>query len=414
MRAHIIGVGAVGTLVAAQIRSVLVAPRTRGLREMIPPASLTLHLRERPFARQPLIAPGRRVVVERDGALTVHDGFNVELMTAAGAPRALLPDQSGELHEAPAASEPIDSIIVATKADATYAALSHLVERITPETTVVLLQNGMGVLDMLCERLFYNPDTRPHMVLASTTHGCYTKRPLHTVHAGFGSVHFGVVPNARNSAVHDARSVAAIPDTPELRTLRWTLAMLLSLPLDVHWERIREFQLRALRKLIINACVNPATALVDCKNGELYGAAPATELFRLVCTEASQVLEAHARDAKASDSSSPDASRLASLPLADLLTQTDSDGMPLLDASLRPASMQREVERVVRTTAGNWSSMHQDIRTGRVSTEIDYINGYLSDLGRTYGIPTPANDMLTHLVKLKSRRVTGSWSDGHM
>ncbi|WFD34497.1 hypothetical protein MCUN1_001338 [Malassezia cuniculi] len=414
MHAHVIGVGAVGTLIASHMRRVLAAPRTRGLRELIPESTLTLHLRERPFAKQPLAAPGRRLIVERDGALSVQDGFRIELMTAAGAPRALQPDSRGELHDVAAPAEPIDSIIVATKADATYSALSHLVERITPATTVVLLQNGMGVLDMLCERLFYDPDKRPHMVLASTTHGCFTKRPLHTVHAGFGSIHLAVVPNPRNNAVHDALSVTAVPDTPELHTLRGTLALLLSLPLDVHWEKVREFQLRALRKLVINACVNPATALVDCKNGELYGAAPAAELFRLVCTEASQVLEAHARDAKASDSNSEDASRLTSLPLADLLTQTDSEGMPLLDASLRPASLQHEVERVVRATAGNWSSMHQDIRTGRVSTEIDYINGYLCDLGRTYGIPTPANDMLTHLVKLKSRRVTGSWNGSSM
>lgn len=407
MRAHLIGVGAVGTLIAAHLRGAV-------QRAAVPRTSLTLHLRERPFARQPLVAPGRRVVVERDGALTVRDGFHVELMTAAGASRTLAPDADGDLHEAAPATEPIDSVIVATKADSTLAALSQLADRLTPASTVVLMQNGMGVLDMLCERLFYDADTRPHIVLASTTHGCFTKRPLHTVHAGFGSVYFGVVPNRRNGAVHDARDVDAIPDTPELRTLRGTLALLLAMPLDVHWECIRDFQLRALRKLIINACVNPATALVDCKNGELFGAGPAEELFRLVCTEASLVLEAHARDAKASGSGPAEAHKLASLPLADLLTQTDSEGMPLLDASLRPASLLHEVERVVRATAANWSSMHQDIRTGRASTEIDYINGYLSELGRTYGIPTPTNDMLTHLIKLKTRRVTGSWEGGAM
>ena len=58
--------------------------------------------------------------------------------------------------------------------------------------------------------------------------------------------------------------------------------------------------------------------------------------------------------------------------------------------------------------------MHQDIRTRRGKTEIKYINGYLAELGRAYGIPTPANDMLINLVKLKSQRVTGSWNSRAM
>jgi hypothetical protein len=31
----------------------------------------------------------------------------------------------------------------------------------------------------------------------------------------------------------------------------------------------------------------------------------------------------------------------------------------------------------------------------------DYINGYVSSLGREFGIPTPVNDSLVEMVKLK-------------
>jgi 2-dehydropantoate 2-reductase len=54
--------------------------------------------------------------------------------------------------------------------------------------------------------------------------------------------------------------------------------------------------------------------------------------------------------------------------------------------------------RVIRETAGNRSSMLQDVSRGR-RTEIDALNGTIVRQGRQYGIPTPVNDTLTALVK---------------
>jgi len=53
---------------------------------------------------------------------------------------------------------------------------------------------------------------------------------------------------------------------------------------------------------------------------------------------------------------------------------------------------------VIRATAGNRSSMLQDVARGR-RTEIDALNGYVCGLGEKCGIPTPVNDTLTALVK---------------
>ncbi|WFD03119.1 hypothetical protein MOBT1_001808 [Malassezia obtusa] len=450
MQVHVLGVGAIGSLLAGHLRSLLAtremadAARLKKFVRMpalprlsvpydvgrfLPRAEasgVTLHLRDRPragAAGKPAL--GSAVVVERDGARMHTTGYTVELMSVAAREpvRVLVPDAQGGVRETHTydSTAPIECLVVATKADSTLAALQRFVPRLTPASTLVLVQNGMGVLDALLARYWRDPRARPNIVLASATHGCYLKRPLHTVHAAFGAIHFGVLPGAGAGAAGVERAlraddgapvsldVAAIPDQPETRTLRATVALLLALPLDVHWEPIRQFQLRALRKLIINACINPTTALVDCRNGALFGQTSATELFGALCTEASQVLEARARDARAHAATrDADVARLTSLPLQDLLTQADADGLPLLDASLRPASMLREVENVIQSTAPNWSSMHQDVQGRRASTEIDYINGYLSELGRTYGIPTPVNDTLTALVKMKTQRLTGT------
>lgn len=449
MQVHVLGVGAIGTLLAGHVRSLMATREMAGAARLkkfvrmpvlprlsvpydvgrflpsIQQSGVTLHLRERQRRTAPGKPPlGSELIVERDGARMQTSGFVVEMVSAAAKEpvRVLEPGPNGvrETHTYDAKA-PIECLIIATKADSTLTALQRLLPRINASTTVVLVQNGMGVLDTLLERTWRNPKTRPNILVASVTHGCFLKRPLHTVHAAFGAVHFGVLPSARGTAAGFERplqreegaplslDVSAIPDQPDTRTLRETVALLLALPLDVHWEPMRQFQLRSLRKLIVNACINPTTALVDCRNGALFGQASATDLFGALCTEASQVLEARARDAAThAASSEADAARLASLPFQDLLTQTDAEGLPLLDASLRPASMLREVENVIQATAPNWSSMHQDVKRRRASTEIDYINGYLSDLGRTYGIPTPVNDTLAALVQLRTQRLQGT------
>ncbi|MGA9141061.1 MAG: 2-dehydropantoate 2-reductase [Methanocella sp.] len=62
--------------------------------------------------------------------------------------------------------------------------------------------------------------------------------------------------------------------------------------------------------------------------------------------------------------------------------------------------------RVIRETAGNRSSMLQDVSRGK-RTEIDALNGVIGILGRRYGLPTPVNDTLTALIKGIEKR------DGH-
>ena len=58
----------------------------------------------------------------------------------------------------------------------------------------------------------------------------------------------------------------------------------------------------------------------------------------------------------------------------------------------------QKVESVCKTTAGNVSSMLQDI-LNKDKTEIDYINGAIVRQGKALGIATPANEVLTNLVK---------------
>ena len=60
------------------------------------------------------------------------------------------------------------------------------------------------------------------------------------------------------------------------------------------------------------------------------------------------------------------------------------------------------VNSVCKATAENRSSMLQD-RTKNRPTEIDYINGAITGMGRELGVATPVNEVLTLLVRLNSR-----------
>ncbi len=114
-------------------------------------------------------------------------------------------------------------------------------------------------------------------------------------------------------------------------------------------------------KLVINAAINPLTAILRVPNGELLERPSARELLAEAALEAAMVAEK----------------------LGINLPYTD----PVM-----------AVEDVARKTASNLSSMLQDVLGGRL-TEIEAINGAIVQYGEKSGIATPVNRMLWQLVR---------------
>ena len=117
-------------------------------------------------------------------------------------------------------------------------------------------------------------------------------------------------------------------------------------------------------KLIINAAINPITALLRVKNGVLLTNPPAHALMGVLASEVTLVAKA-------------------------LGVQ-----LPFLEPRLA-------VEEVAQRTADNISSMLQDVLRGS-PTEVDAINGEIIRVGELKGIPTPANRAIYWLVKALS------------
>ncbi|GAA5911418.1 hypothetical protein JCM6882_004997 [Rhodosporidiobolus microsporus] len=464
MRFHCLGVGSVGSLFATNLAS-------------LPSTQVCLILRRKDLAAQlhnpapksptdtPISkTPYGTLTVERDGIARRFSGLEMELTRS--------PDDAHDLTSVLSSSrtgpqvdpkywyrnDPIETLVITTKAPSTLPAIRHLLPRLSSRSTVVLCQNGMGVLEGLLAK--YWPEDRsleieddearsgrakwnatggrPSFVCATTTHGAWRKGTGHFVHAGVGDVKFGVVPNRAvvrsiadtpqpswpsplDNPLINPRSIIQptldhIPHTPSTATLHTTISSLLSLhELRPSWLPLPTLQVAQLQKLAVNASVNSLTAVVGVNNGALVGSQKAKRLIEAVCGECSTVFAAHlAREegawtppAQASSAEDDAASPSSSLP------------PPLPDShALSAVSLLDYTQRILFKTSTNVSSTLADVLTLQANTtasfdlernapslpsrtEIEYINGYVVALGRRYGIATPTVKALGELVLLK-------------
>jgi 2-dehydropantoate 2-reductase len=127
-------------------------------------------------------------------------------------------------------------------------------------------------------------------------------------------------------------------------------------------------------KLVINAAINPLTALLRVPNGELLNRSEAREMMGLAAVEAAAV----------------GAAQGLHLPFDDAVAAA---------------------EDVARRTAANHSSMYQDVQRGR-PTEIDAICGAVVQAGERLGVPTPVNRTLWLLVRAAGAPWVESLRDG--
>ncbi|TRX76306.1 putative 2-dehydropantoate 2-reductase [Pseudomonas mangiferae] len=174
-------------------------------------------------------------------------------------------------------------------------------------------------------------------VLVSSTEGAFREGDFRVVFAGRGFTWLGDPDDPTPPGWLEQLQRAGIP-------YAWTPAILSRL-----W-----------RKLALNCAINPASVLHDCRNGEL---ADHPEEIAGLCVELGHLLEASGQPAAAEG---------------------------LFD----------EVQAVIRATAGNYSSMHQDVAHGR-RTEIAYLLGHACAQARRLEVPVPRLDALE--ARLRAR-----------
>ncbi|AGO09947.1 AaceriAAL044Cp [[Ashbya] aceris (nom. inval.)] len=260
---------------------------------------------------------------------------------------------------------PIDHLLITCKAQHTLAALRPLWPLLHDGSTIALLQNGLGVVESLRAEASRH-GILPTLFQGVVTHGAHRDSQWNLHHAGMGQLLLALLPRDSNSIMQDPAVVERARTSP-------LAAALLRTPLNVALLPYQELLPRQLEKLVVNACINPLSALLDCPNGALVAH---RQLFAAIAAEASPVLR-QAYSALFENTGIPPAA--------------DPD---LLD----PERLSEKAAAVAVATASNSSSTREDVRAGR-TTEIDFINGYIVDLAAATGLE-PSRVRLNRALQL--------------
>ncbi|KAJ5450358.1 uncharacterized protein N7458_006807 [Penicillium daleae] len=315
-----------------------------------PPVRLLIH-RKTPYDQFASKGFTLSLRVNDDGPLQEQSGFGAELLSTS------------------TSSEPIQNLIVAVKASATVSALQPIQHRLGPQSTICLFQNGMGQIEDLNERVFTDEARRPTYMFGIMRHGVYLRSPTEAILSGLnGRAAIGVVEDEERTG-----SKRADP--------QFLLDTLLRSPI-LHCEQLawNELLQNQLFKLAANCVLNPLTAILDVRNGVIKENPDLQPLIRRLLREISLVFQ--------------------SLPEIRDLPSDQKDRFAV-------ASLESLVMDTIEKTAGNSSSMREDVRKGR-ATEIEYINGWVLRRARELGIECEANAGLMQLVLAKSRLSMGS------
>ncbi|KAI9848537.1 MAG: hypothetical protein M1837_007206 [Sclerophora amabilis] len=348
-RIHVLGVGNIGKFVA------------HSLAGLPHPPPITLILRHASQAKT-WEREGEGINIITDGVSDARTGFSIETPAF---------EAEHERLEQEAEQNPIDHLIVTTKAPHTIRALEPLKHRLHPESSILFLQNGMGIIEEVNESIFPDPEARPNYMLGIISHGVFTKDAYFSaVHAGFGTTAVGALPRETFSRRRDEvkETKLPLPSRYLLRTLTRTPVLA-----AVGFSHIELAQLQ-LEKLAINAIINPLTAIMNCLNGDLLNNFAITRTMRLLIAEISYVIRA--------------------LP--------ELQDVPNVAIRFSPKRLEAIVVGTATKTSNNVSSMLQDTQRGSV-TEIDYINGYIVKRGEMLNIRCVMNFMIMQMVKGKSK-----------
>lgn len=183
--------------------------------------------------------------------------------------------------------------------------LMPLLKKVSNATAILFLQNGMLHIEKARE-------LSAHVIVGVIEHGALTTSDHTVSHTGKGAIR-----------------IASLKGNMDLDSLIARIH-------QKNFPVIKEpdyYQMLA-KKLVINAVVNPLTALFEVRNGQLLKNPFLLSLARELCKEATCVL------------------------------------------SLEEAGEWENVERVAHATRNNYSSMYKDLASGQ-PTEIEAITGYL-------------------------------------
>ncbi|MGN7357738.1 ketopantoate reductase family protein [Paenibacillus sp. SAF-054] len=205
---------------------------------------------------------------------------------------------------------------------------------------IICFQNGYGHMEVIDKMLPGWP-----LFVAVTTEGAKRLSQSEVLHAGAGTTWMG-----RYGKEHAGGNRAIQPED-------W-VKMLQKAGFSA--ELSNDIDSRVYRKLLINAVINPLTALWNIPNGELLSSQRRLSVMRMLLDEALEVY--------------------------------DACGIPW------DKDIWDQIVGVCASTSGNTSSMLKDVQEG-VPTEVEWINGSIASLARKAGMRALNHELVTGLIQ---------------
>ncbi|MEW6070171.1 MAG: 2-dehydropantoate 2-reductase [Candidatus Thermoplasmatota archaeon] len=231
--------------------------------------------------------------------------------------------------------ESYDLIILTVKSYDTLKACRQLKRNLANASCVLSIQNGLN------EEILVNELGKQNILRGVTSHGAFILKPGKIYHAGKGDTIIGEIDNATTRV----KEIAEIFNSVGIET---------KITNNIFYE--------LWLKVIINACINPLTAITRLKNGAILSNKALRALAEEICREAVGV-----------------ANKIGNF-------------------KFYYSKVWKKVLEVAKATKNNKSSMLQDIEKGK-RTEIDFINGKIVEFGKKLGVETTINSIIVELVK---------------
>ena len=228
----------------------------------------------------------------------------------------------------PVGGQDCDMALVLVKSTQTAVAAERIATCLAPHGRILTLQNGLGNWEILAER--FGSD---RVAAGSTSLGATMLGPGRIRHAGLGPTYLPLGWEILADWLRQAGLETHL--TAEMAPVLWG-------------------------KLVINAAINPLTALLGQPNGYLAENPLARELMGRAGEEAAAVATA-------------------------------------VGVRLPYPDVRGRLLAVAQATAANHSSMLQDVQRG-APTEIEAITGQVVKFGRQHHLPTPINDLFWQLL----------------
>jgi 2-dehydropantoate 2-reductase len=133
-------------------------------------------------------------------------------------------------------------------------------------------------------------------------------------------------------------------------------------------------------KLLVNASFSGMSAALGCTFGEVPDSPEAFKCAQYIARECIRAAEAQG------------------IKMAELSPGLDFKASLDFDSDEERLTTRSIYLRLWGSARQGRSSMLQDLESGRTS-EIEFINGVVSDIGDSCGVPTPANDTVVRVVK---------------